>query len=300
MPLPCSLSWRAHRTTWRPSSRRAAADERSDVYAAGVLLYELLAGRVPYPYESVGAVNARRQLTEVPAPISSVRDGVPVSLDAVLTRRPRGGARAAVRIGERVGRRLAPGAVRRRRATRRGCAPGRGSGPHRHRRDDHPSRGGAASAGAASAAAGSGRRRGWRAPPDLRARLRCLPRRLPNPPSGRSGGGSKRRRNSIIAAVMVVVLIAAVVGVAGALVGRRSHRRRDLPRPARRHARRGQRSVRPAEHRSGRRRAEGARDQSERGAATGAGRWRDPRRRAVPSPASTAVPATRRCATPRS
>ena len=35
-----------------PEQSEGRADERSDMYAAGVLLYELLAGRVPYPYES--------------------------------------------------------------------------------------------------------------------------------------------------------------------------------------------------------------------------------------------------------
>ena len=68
-----------------PEQSEGRADERSDVYAAGVLLYELLAGRVPYPYPSVGAV-MRAQLTERPAPISSLRDETPASLDAVIGR----------------------------------------------------------------------------------------------------------------------------------------------------------------------------------------------------------------------
>ena len=68
-----------------PEQMDGHADERSDVYAAAVVLYELLAGRVPYPYESVGAV-MRAQLSETPPPISSLRDDISPALDAVLAR----------------------------------------------------------------------------------------------------------------------------------------------------------------------------------------------------------------------
>ena len=112
-----------------PEQSEGRADERSDVYAAGVVLYELLAGRVPYPYPSVGAV-MRAQLTETPAPISSIRDDAPASLDAVIGRALSPEPDQRVRVGERLGRR-AP------RSPRIGREPR--SGRHERGRDDHPS-----------------------------------------------------------------------------------------------------------------------------------------------------------------
>ena len=204
-----------------PEQSEGRADERSDVYAAGVLLYELLAGRVPYPYQSVGAV-MRAQLTEIPAPISSIRDDAPASLDAVLTRalaaEPdqryasasewadalRGvqsgdaAARVAAAVEGPVDTGTAETIIR-----PAGAAAGAGAA----------AAAGAGSAAAASAGAGAAAAAGGGAarppgPPPVPAPT------PPTPPSGRSGGGSKRRRNSIIAAALVVVLIGAVVGVA--------------------------------------------------------------------------------------
>ena len=130
----------ARRTTWHPSRPRAAPTSAATCTAAGVILYELLAGQraVPVRVGQPGDARATRRCwrrsrrSATTCPWRSTR----------YSGRARGGARAALRVGERMGRRPAPGAVRRRRATRRGCAPGRGSGRHRYRRDDHPSRGG--------------------------------------------------------------------------------------------------------------------------------------------------------------
>ncbi len=182
-----------------PEQSEGRADERSDVYAAGVLLYELLAGRVPYPYESVGAV-IRAQLTEVPAPISSVHDGAPASLDAVLTR-----ALAAEPEQRYASASEWADALRR---VQSGDAepPVAGVLPVEGPVDTGTAETIIRPAGVAAAAGGGAA--GPPGPPPVPA---ATP---PTPPSGRSGGGSKRRRNSIIAAVMVVVLIAAVVGVA--------------------------------------------------------------------------------------
>ena len=192
-----------------PEQSEGRADERSDVYAAGVLLYELLAGRVPYPYESVGAV-MRAQLTEVPAPISSVRDDAPASLDAVLAR-----ALAAEPDQRYASASEWADALRR---VQSGDAEAPVVGPVDTGTAETIIRpagvagvagvaAGAASVGAGSAAAGGGAA----PPPGPPPVPAATP---PTPPSGGSGGGSKRRRNTVIAAVMVVVLIAAVVGVA--------------------------------------------------------------------------------------
>jgi serine/threonine protein kinase len=66
-----------------PEQTEGRADERSDIYSAGVVLYELLAGRVPYPYDSPGRLFAA-QVAEPPTPITSLRDDVPPALADTL------------------------------------------------------------------------------------------------------------------------------------------------------------------------------------------------------------------------
>ncbi|WP_433497074.1 Stk1 family PASTA domain-containing Ser/Thr kinase [Sphaerimonospora sp. CA-214678] len=59
------------------------ADARSDVYAAGILLFELLTGRQPYEGESPMSIAYRHVHDHVPAP-SSIAPDVPPSLDALV------------------------------------------------------------------------------------------------------------------------------------------------------------------------------------------------------------------------
>ena len=58
---------------------------RSDVYAQGVILYELVTGAVPFDGFSASEV-AQKHLTVSPTPPSRRRAGVPGSIDKVVHR----------------------------------------------------------------------------------------------------------------------------------------------------------------------------------------------------------------------
>jgi serine/threonine protein kinase/beta-lactam-binding protein with PASTA domain len=64
---------------------RGNADARSDVYSAGVVLFELLTGSTPYVGDSAMAVAYQHVNSDVPAP-SSRRSGLPTQLDDVVLR----------------------------------------------------------------------------------------------------------------------------------------------------------------------------------------------------------------------
>jgi serine/threonine-protein kinase len=64
---------------------RGIADARSDVYGAGILLYEMVTGSVPFAGETPLAVAYQHVNAEVPLP-SSVRSGIPSGIDALGTR----------------------------------------------------------------------------------------------------------------------------------------------------------------------------------------------------------------------
>jgi eukaryotic-like serine/threonine-protein kinase len=60
-----------------------SAAEPSDLYSIGVMLYELLTGRIPFDGESAVAV-ALRHLTEPPPPVHTLRPDVHPALEAVV------------------------------------------------------------------------------------------------------------------------------------------------------------------------------------------------------------------------
>ena len=62
-----------------------AADQRVDIYAVGLLAYELLSGESPFVGPSPTATMAA-QLTRDPAPIDTIRGDVPPALSAVIMR----------------------------------------------------------------------------------------------------------------------------------------------------------------------------------------------------------------------
>jgi len=64
---------------------RGIADARSDVYGAGILLYEMVTGSVPFAGETPLAVAYQHVNAEVPLP-SSVRSGIPSGIDALVER----------------------------------------------------------------------------------------------------------------------------------------------------------------------------------------------------------------------
>ena len=66
-------------------ARGAPVDQTSDLYSAGIVLYELLTGEVPFTGETPVEI-AMKHLSEVPAPPSELRPEVPPDLDLVVLR----------------------------------------------------------------------------------------------------------------------------------------------------------------------------------------------------------------------
>jgi serine/threonine-protein kinase len=65
------------------ASAEAQVDGRSDIYALGCVLYEMLAGAVPFMGPTLHAITARK-LTEPVPPLRNVRDTVPALLEQIV------------------------------------------------------------------------------------------------------------------------------------------------------------------------------------------------------------------------
>src|SRR5439155_1472429 len=66
-------------------ARGAAVDQRSDLYSIGVVLYELLTGKVPFTGETPVEI-AMRHLSDTPQPPSILRPEIPPDLDMIVLR----------------------------------------------------------------------------------------------------------------------------------------------------------------------------------------------------------------------
>jgi serine/threonine-protein kinase len=66
-------------------AKGTTVDHRSDIYSIGVVLYELLTGRVPFTGDTAVEI-AMRHLSSVPEPPSALRDGISPELDMVVLR----------------------------------------------------------------------------------------------------------------------------------------------------------------------------------------------------------------------
>src|SRR5205814_3957706 len=66
-------------------ARGAPVDPRSDLYSLGILLFEMLTGKVPFTGDTPVEI-AMKHLSQVPEPPSKLRSEIPHDLDAIVMR----------------------------------------------------------------------------------------------------------------------------------------------------------------------------------------------------------------------
>ena len=86
-------------------ARGEPADERTDVYAFGLILYELLAGGRPRYSAEGGLSGLIQRLEKGPPPLKSLQPDVPPALDHIVTKCLQAAAGRALRVGRRRARR---------------------------------------------------------------------------------------------------------------------------------------------------------------------------------------------------
>ena len=67
-------------------ARGESLDARSDLYSMGIVLYQMLAGKLPFTGDTILTV-VLKQVTDAPVPPSEVRAGVNLALEAVCPAR---------------------------------------------------------------------------------------------------------------------------------------------------------------------------------------------------------------------
>jgi serine/threonine-protein kinase len=96
--------------TWRYAAPEQIRGERAtpatDLYAVGLVLYEMLAGRGPFDHFETGSLVSQAHLRDVPSPVSTLAPWVPPSvvqlINASLSKDPRGRPRDAYAFAERL------------------------------------------------------------------------------------------------------------------------------------------------------------------------------------------------------
>ncbi len=72
-------------TYMAPEHLQGQPEQRSDIYALGVIVYQMLTGRVPFEGSNFAAIMLKH-MTEPPPPLRSVRPDLPPALEGVLNR----------------------------------------------------------------------------------------------------------------------------------------------------------------------------------------------------------------------
>jgi hypothetical protein len=189
-----------------PEQTEGRADASSDVYSAAVILYEMLAGRVPFPYPSVGQV-IRAQITETVPDIRTLRPDVPPGLAAVIARGVGSAPEARQRSAAEWRADLEAASQQ-----RGDGAPGETLGP-----EALAALAGVAAVGTAGGVAAAATSGGASAPSEHFVAAGPPSTPLP-PPGGTGSGGSdaskRRRRRRVLALFLVLALIGGVAGIA--------------------------------------------------------------------------------------